>query len=551
MAIFESDRVLTIDIGASKVILAEFLVSKGGNLELLSYGIGEIGSAHDSESDRLAYIASAVSDIMREQDIKPAPMMMTVSGQSVFPRFIKLPPVSSDKINQIVQYEAEQNVPFPLDEVVWDYQLLGDDDGEMNVMLVAIKTENVRRLTDCLQAIDLEPTIVDVAPMALYNSVRYNYPDLTESTMILDMGAKASNLIFIEENRIFNRSIPVAGNAITQDLMKEFDVSFKEAEALKKEHAFVAFGGVYAGPDNEVAERVSKIVRSVLTRLHAEVNRSINFYRSQQGGSRPTTVLLTGGTSVIPHVDTFLREKLNAQVLRLNPFINVPVSGSIDADRINADVHCLAEVVGLALRRALTCPVELNLMPPEIVARRIMRKRLPFFAVSAVGLVLIMLCWWIYFHKMGGMLSARVEAVQTEDSRFSGIKNNLSQVLNKKDKALSRLGDLSNVVNSRTDWIEIFSEIHSCMDEGMWLTELVPVTKKGKTTHIEITMRGFADKLVDDASGTATEHFRDNLRNSEYFTDKTDIIREWVVEKDDYLRTFAISAALTSPIDSR
>lgn len=551
MAIFESDRVLTIDIGASKVILAEFLVSKDGNLELLSYGIGEIGSAHDSESDRLAYIASAVSDIMREQDIKPAPMMMTVSGQSVFPRFIKLPPVSSDKINQIVQYEAEQNVPFPLDEVVWDYQLLGDDDGEMNVMLVAIKTENVRRLTDCLQAIDLEPTIVDVAPMALYNSVRYNYPDLTESTMILDMGAKASNLIFIEENRIFNRSIPVAGNAITQDLMKEFDVSFKEAEALKKEHAFVAFGGVYAGPDNEVAERVSKIVRSVLTRLHAEVNRSINFYRSQQGGSRPTTVLLTGGTSVIPHVDTFLREKLNAQVLRLNPFINVPVSGSIDADRINADVHCLAEVVGLALRRALTCPVELNLMPPEIVARRIMRKRLPFFAVSAVGLVLIMLCWWIYFYKMGGMLSARVETVQTEDSRFSGIKNNLSQVLNKKDKALSRLGDLSNVVNSRTDWIEIFSEIHSCMDEGMWLTELVPVTKKGKTTHIEITMRGFADKLVDDASGTATEHFRDNLRNSEYFTDKTDIIREWVVEKDDYLRTFAISAALTSPIDSR
>ena len=551
MAIFESDRVLTIDIGASKVILAEFLVSKDGNLELLSYGIGEIGSAHDSESDRLAYIASAVSDIMREQDIKPAPMMMTVSGQSVFPRFIKLPPVSSDKINQIVQYEAEQNVPFPLDEVVWDYQLLGDDDGEMNVMLVAIKTENVRRLTDCLQAIDLEPTIVDVAPMALYNSVRYNYPDLTESTMILDMGAKASNLIFIEENRIFNRSIPVAGNAITQDLMKEFDVSFKEAEALKKEHAFVAFGGVYAGPDNEVAERVSKIVRSVLTRLHAEVNRSINFYRSQQGGSRPTTVLLTGGTSVIPHVDTFLREKLNAQVLRLNPFINVPVSGSIDADRINADVHCLAEVVGLALRRALTCPVELNLMPPEIVARRIMRKRLPFFAVSAVGLVLIMLCWWIYFYKMGGMLSARVETVQTEDSRFSGIKNNLSQVLNKKDKALSRLADLSNVVNSRTDWIEIFSEIHSCMDEGMWLTELVPVTKKGKTTHIEITMRGFADKLVDDASGTATEHFRDNLRNSEYFTDKTDIIREWVVEKDDYLRTFAISAALTSPIDSR
>jgi len=551
VAIFETDRVLTIDVGASKVVLAEFRISKGGGLELLAYGIGNLGAAHDIEADRLAYIASAVCDTMREHGIKPAPMLMTVSGQAVFPRFVKLPPVSRDKLQQIVQYEAEQNVPFPLDEVVWDYQLLGGDDGEMNVMLVAVKTENVKRLTDCLQAADLEPDIVDVAPMALYNAVRYNYPGLTESAMILDMGAKSSNLVFIEEDRIFNRSIPVAGNAITQELMKEFDVTFKEAEALKMEHAFVAFGGVYAGPDNEVAERVSKIVRSVLTRLHAEVNRSINFYRSQQGGGRPTTVLLTGGTSVIPHVDTFLREKLNGEVIRLNPFVNVPVSGDIDADRINGDMHCLGEVVGLALRRALACPVELNLMPPELVARKVLRKRQPFFAVSAASLVLIMLCWWIYFHKMGGMLADRVETVSTEVGRFAGVKGDLARVSKERNNAVSRLTDISDVVNSRTQWIEIIGEIHACMEEGMWLTSLDPVSNGGKTTHVEITMRGFVDKLVDDASGTATEHFRDKLRESECFTEKTDIVREWVVEKGDYLRIFAISICLASPIDSR
>ena len=354
MAMFERDRILALDLGASKIVLAEFHISKGGELELLRYGINPIGAETKSESDKLAYIVTAIRDIMREQGIRPAPMLMTVSGQAVFPRFVKLPPVGRDKLKQIVQYEAEQNVPFPIDEVVWDYQLIGGDEGELNVMLVAVKIENIKRLTDAVQAAELEPEIVDVAPMALYNAVRFNYPELDACSMVLDMGARSSNLVFIEENRIFSRSIPVAGNTITQELMKEFDVEFDEAEEIKREHGFVAFGGVYAGPDNETAERASKIIRSVLTRLHAEVNRSINFYRSQQGGVAPAMVFLTGGSSIIPHVDTFFRDKLKVDVEYLNPFSAVSVAESIDADQVNNDLQSLGEVVGLALRRALT-----------------------------------------------------------------------------------------------------------------------------------------------------------------------------------------------------
>ncbi len=171
---FEKDRILALDMGASKIVLAEFHISKKGDLELLRYGISLIGADTKSESDKLAYIVTAIRDIMREQGIRPAPMLMTVSGQSVFPRFVKLPPVAHDKIKQIVQYEAEQNVPFPIDEVVWDYQLIGGDEGEMNVMLVAVKIETVKRLTDCVQAAELEPEVVDVAPMALYNAVCFN-----------------------------------------------------------------------------------------------------------------------------------------------------------------------------------------------------------------------------------------------------------------------------------------------------------------------------------------------------------------------------------------
>ncbi len=530
MAMFEKDRILALDLGASKIVLAEFHISKKGDLELLRYGISPIGADTKSESDKLAYIVTAIRDIMREQGIRPAPMLMTVSGQSVFPRFVKLPPVSHDKIKQIVQYEAEQNVPFPIDEVVWDYQLIGGDEGEMNVMLVAVKIETVKRLTDCVQAAELEPEIVDVAPMALYNAVCFNYPDQSECTMVLDMGARSSNLIFIEHNRIFSRSIPVAGNTITQALMKEFDVSFKEAEEIKREHGLVAFGGVYAGPDDEMAERTSKIIRSVLTRLHAEVNRSINFYRSQQGGSAPAVVLLTGGSSIIPHVDTFFRDKLK-----------------VDVDRINEDLQSLGEVVGLALRRSLTCPVEINLMPPDLVARKLFRRRMPFFAMTVAGVVLTMLCWWVYFHRMGAMLEKQVSDVSGEIARFKKVEKKLKSATKKYTDSGEKLDKIAGVVGIRTRWSELISAVHECMQEGMWVVALEPKGSATKIDSINLTVQGFSDRLEDNSEGTSTERFRDRLRATDLFSDESDIISDREVVESS-LRRFTIKLELEKPI---
>lgn len=548
MAMFESDRILALDLGASKIVLAEFHISKAGDLELMRYGICPTGAETKSESDKLAYIVTAIRDIMREQGIRPAPMLMTVSGQAVFPRFVKLPPVGRDKLKQIVQYEAEQNVPFPIDEVVWDYQLIGGDEGELNVMLVAVKIENIKRLTDAVQAAELEPEIVDVAPMALYNAVRFNYPDLDVCSMVLDMGARSSNLVFIEENRIFSRSIPVAGNTITQELMKEFDVDFDAAEAIKREHGFVAFGGVYAGPDNETAERASKIIRSVLTRLHAEVNRSINFYRSQQGGAAPSIVFLTGGSSIIPHVDTFFRDKLKVDVEYLNPFSAVSVAESIDADRVNRDLQSLGEIVGLALRRALTCPVEINLMPPDLVARKAFRRRQPFFAMSAAGIVLTMLCWWVYFNRMGRMFEDRVNDVSAEVKAFQLLTADLNRASDEREEAVQRLGDVAGVIGMRRSWGEILNAVHRCMQEGMWVVELKPRPQGQTISHVDLTVQGFSDRLIDNDKGTASERFRDRLRATEQFGDKTEIVSERAVGSGDYLRRFKIDLELDPPL---
>ena len=137
------------------------------------------------------------------------------------------------------------------------------------------------------------------------------------------------------------------------------------------------------------------------------MNRSINFYRSQQGGTPPATVLLSGGSSIIPYADTFFQEKLKVDVEYLNPFRQVVVGDGVDQDAVGGDMHLLAEAVGLGLRRSLSCPVEINLMPPDLVARKILRGRQPYFVVSAVSLVLIMLCLWGSFNSIGNIVGMK------------------------------------------------------------------------------------------------------------------------------------------------
>ena len=548
MSLFDTDRVLALDIGASKVVLAEFRAGKTAPLELINYGIDTVVGDHDSESERMVYIAGAIRSLMRDNGIAPAPLMMTISGQAVFPRFVKLPPVTRDKVKQIIQYEAEQNVPFPIDEVVWDYQLIGGVDGEMNVILVAVKIENVKRLTDCVVSADLEPEIVDVAPMALYNTVRFNYPELTECVMVLDIGARSSNLIFIEDSRIFSRSIPVAGNAITQEIVKEFEISFDEAETLKREVGFVSFGGVYAGPEDERADRVSKIVRNVLTRLHAEVNRSINFYRSQQGGSPPATVLLSGGSSIIPYADTFFQEKLKVDVEYLNPFRQVVVGAGLDQEAVDGDMHLLSEAVGLGLRRSLSCPVEINLMPPDLVARKVLRGRQPYFVVSGVSLVLIMLCLWGSFNSIGKIVDRRTQLVKDEIETLAGLDKKLTVAAKQRGLADNRLKALARGVESRTIWLRMLEALHASMHEGMWLTGAKPGMAAGSITYVEIEVRAFVDRFADPEEGTATELFRDRLRAVEMFTDKTEIVNESTVGAGDYLKTFTLRIYLVNPI---
>lgn len=567
----KTERILALDIGASGLKMAEFIPLKSGGIELISYSVKPLGLDPHEDTDREAYISGTIQEMLTEQQVKSGPVLISVSGQSVFSRFVKLPPVDEDKVYQIVAYEAQQNVPFPIEEVVWDYQLIGGSDGDLDVMLAAIKGDIISALTDAVEQAGLFPDLVDVAPMALYNAARYNYSDLSGCALIIDMGARSTDLVFIEANRVFSRSIPVAGNAITQQIMREFSLSFPEAEDMKKAHAFVAWGGAYEAPSGEVADKVSKSVRSVMTRLHAEISRSINFYRGQQEGSQPVRIFLTGGTSVIPYTDVFFKDKLKAEVEYFNPFMNVAVSDQISGDEIGRDAHVMGEVVGLALRRVLSCPIEINLMPPRVVSEKKFRRKHPVLLAAAYGVVVLLAVWCMYFLRLAQLGEERLMLVQERVRALEAVEEQLRPPEARIDDVQRKITKVHELIEDKTRWMELLDDIHALLPEGAWLTSIVPVRdrpaatereepvrgrrvevdeperpEQNKITQIEISGLGYTD-LVPNAQPIYA--LRDDLRNSRHFSAQTEINLLPPVPPNTFVREFRILLSLEEAID--
>src|SRR5947209_6452604 len=268
-------RLITLNLGSQTVGVAEFRAAHGG-LVLVNYRLHQAPLDPETGHRRDAHVAfeeaaAVLREMMQEMQIPRRPVNYALPAQSVFARFVKLPPLVQEKLHKIVSFEAQQNVPFPLDEVVWDYQLVSGGLGEqIQVVLVAIKVDLLDQINEAVEGTGLQTSIVDIAPMALYNAFRYSYPEVGDCSLLLDIGARTTNILFIESGRIFLRSIPLGGNAITAAIAREFNESSAAAETRKKRDGFVGLGGAYAEPADPNVARVSKLARRTRTRLPAE-----------------------------------------------------------------------------------------------------------------------------------------------------------------------------------------------------------------------------------------------------------------------------------------
>ena len=548
-----SNRIFCLSLGSQTVRLAEFTLDNRGGLILCGYRTSELMADPAMDATRVAQTGILLREFSAAVKASNAPANYSIPAQSVFTRFVKLPSVGEDQVDQIVAFEAQQNVPFPIDEVVWDYQLVtSPDPGKLEVVLVAIKADLLEELNAAVEEADFRTEVVDVAPMALYNAFRYNYSDLGGCSLLIDIGARTTNLVFVEAKKVFSRSIPIGGNTITAAIVKDFNEPFAAAEERKKRQGFVSLGGTYAEPGDPEIARVSKLVRNTMTRLHAEITRSVSFYRSQQNGSQPERIFLCGGAVAMPYMREFFSEKLALPIEFINPLRNVAVDKGVDVTEIVRDSHLLGELVGLGLRRGSDCPMELNLRPPSVVHARETSARIPCLVMAGVCLLAILAGWWLYFFKGAQVQTEVSEQLQTKihDLQAMETKFNSIRAITKAKQQI--VAPLIGAIEDREYWVKLIEDLNTRLPEqSIWVTsmelegaknEAAGAAKKAKNPVLLLKGLWLANprgvNIIDD--------FTAALQKSPYYTVEPEKSRQ-PQSMEDWATEYTLRLSLKKP----
>jgi len=469
-------KVVTVDLGTSTIKFGEFGISSGGALTLLRFGVAEIGLDPNKEEERAKFITPTLSKLFKDHDIRAKEVMLSISGQSVFMRFVKLPPVDPAQIEQVVTFEAQQNVPFPINEVTWDYQMMPSRSTgtEAEAVIVAIKKDIIEAEVAAVEAVGVKIKRVDVAPFALLNAFRYSEPETDGCSLIIDMGARSTNLIFVEKSNFWIRNVPIAGNQISQSICNELQEPFIAAETLKKGKGFVSLGGIYADPDDIEAARISKLIRSTMTRLHVDINRSIAYYRTTLTGTAPKRIYLTGGSSQLPYLDLFFAEKHNLPVSYFNPLRNVNLSGPLAGGQLEQNICYTAELVGLAVRETGSCPAEITLDAPTLAARTDKRHKQPFYFAALAAWVLLFVCLGLYYWKQTDLANQTTAVLRERTTGLQALAPNIEKLAGESKSTQRILNDIVRLGRERNAWPEILAALNDKIPEGVWITELIP-----------------------------------------------------------------------------
>ena len=281
-------------------------------------------------------------------------------------------------------------------------------------------------------------------------------------------------MIFIEPHKVFSRSIANAGSTITQAIAKDFNEPFGVAEERKKRDGFVSLGGAYAEPDAPEVARVSKMIRNSMTRLHAEIARSISFYRSQQGGAPPQRVYLSGGSVGLPYIREFFQEKFQLPVEFFNPLRNVTLGSQLNPEEISHSAHRMGELVGLALRGTSDCPRELNLRPRQVVRQQELSRRRPFIMLAATCILLAIAGWGIYFDRVATVTKLAAESqLRPKISVLEGYENKINATRKKILEQENNAKPLVRAVEERQYWVKLIEDLNVRLPKDLvWITHL-------------------------------------------------------------------------------
>lgn len=316
----------------------------------------------------------ALGSLVSQHDLNGASIAVSVPGHSAFARFAKLPPVDPKKIPDIVKFEAVQQIPFPIDDVEWDYQTFTSPDSpEVEVGIFAITRDKVMERLRTWGDVGITPDYINLSPIAAFNAVAYDlaFTDKTPGTVILDVGNTSTDLIVAEAGRLWVRTFPIGGHQFTEALVEAFKLTYSKAEKLKRE-----------AETSKHARHVFQAMRPVFGDLAQDVQRSIGYYQSLHRDANLTRLVGLGSTFNLPGLRKYLSQLLQMEVVRLEQFNRISVDGP-RAGEFQAGTLNLATVYGLALQGLGLAAIDANLIPRLVVREAMWRRKVKWFGVAA------------------------------------------------------------------------------------------------------------------------------------------------------------------------
>jgi type IV pilus assembly protein PilM len=329
--------------------------------------------------DQEEMIRLGLGQFVSQKKVEGEHCVISIPGNTAFARFAKLPPVEPKKVPDIVKFEAVQQIPFPIEEVEWDYETFeATDSPEIEVGIFAVTKERLNQRLALYAELGINADIVTISPLAVFNAMSWDL-DLgpqAKPVVFLDIGTSSTDLVVADEGRCWIRTFPVGGTSFTDAIAESFKLSYGKADALKAESA-----------TSKYAKQIMQAMRPVFTDLLGDVQKSLNYYQQLHRGVHLDTIIGLGSTFKIPGLRKFLGQQLNLEVMRHDEFRKIRVEGREAAD-FAANTINMATAYGLALQGIGLAPIDVNLAPVAALREQMWASKTKWFAAAA-GLAVV------------------------------------------------------------------------------------------------------------------------------------------------------------------
>ncbi|MBM4074485.1 MAG: type IV pilus assembly protein PilM, partial [Planctomycetes bacterium] len=457
-------------------------------------------SQPDAVPDEL--IKQALDTFLSRNQVAGDLVAISLPGQTALAKFIQLPPIEASRVKEIVKYEARQQIPFPLEEVIWDYQPLGSGSEESGFLLdaevglFAMKREQVQHHLQPFLNKKIEVELIQIAPLALYNFHCYDrmgirlgqsQEDQEEYSVVIDMGCDNTTLMVTNGKKMWIRNMPIGGNHFTRALTKEMKLTFAKAEHLKC--------NATKSPDPRA---VFQALRPVFNDYVAEIQRSIGFFSSVNRSAKIARVIGVGNGFRLAGLQKFLQQNLQYEVERVDSLNSLAGDQVLTASLFQENLLTFCVPYGLAIQALKLTSIHTSLLPPEITMQRMIRRKKPWAVATAATVLLGLATSAAGFGSVAQSVSVvrfkDAEDTATKvDGEINALKGKYDAQTKKYDGFIDAGQKLVGATESREYWLEIYKAIDECLPR-----DKVEVRDEDIKKRNRISLQGISSKKFGD-----------------------------------------------------